>query len=333
MTNAPLLIQLADPSSGKPHVARLIDQSVQLSSTRIATIDLAKQALAAGTSLAEAVQRMHWGTPMPIEVALENYQLLAPVTHEDPTHLHATGTGLTHLGSADARNKMHAADTEVSDSLRMFRDGVVGGKPEGNVPGAQPEWFYKGNGHVMVAPNQPIPAPQFALDAGEEPELAGIYLIDADGTPVRLGFALANEFSDHVLEKKNYLLLAHSKLRPFSVGPALRVGPPPADIQGTSRILRDGKCIWSKPFLTGEANMSHSLANLEHHHFKYGLFRQPGDIHVHMFGTATLSFVDGFRCIDGDIYEISAEGFGPALKNPLTWRPDPSPTRVTVRVA
>jgi hypothetical protein len=333
MTNAPLLIQLADPSDGLPHVARLSDQYLQLCAARTTTVDLAKQALATGMPLAEAISRTNWLAPIPIEEALRRYRLLAPVTHEDPTHLHATGTGLTHLGSADARNKMHAADAEVSDSLRMFRDGVERGKPAGDAPGAQPEWFYKGNGHVMVAPDQPIVSPQFALDAGEEPELAGIYLIDAEGIPVRLGFALANEFSDHVLEKQNYLLLAHSKLRPFSVGPALRVGPPPADIRGTSRILRDGTCVWSKPFLTGETNMSHSLANLEHHHFKYGLFRQPGDVHVHMFGTATLSFVDGFRCQDGDVYEISADGFGPALRNPLIWKPEPPKTRLEVRVA
>jgi hypothetical protein len=31
--------------------------------------------------------------------------------------------------------------------------------------------------------------------------------------PRRVGFALGNEFSDHTLEKKNYLYLAHSKGR------------------------------------------------------------------------------------------------------------------------
>src|SRR3546814_19715917 len=56
------------------------------------------------------------------------------------------------------------------------------------------------------------------------------------------------------------------------------------------RSIRDGRTLWEKPFLSGEANMSHSIANLEHHHFKYGLFRRPGDVHVHFFGTATLSF-------------------------------------------
>ena len=266
MTNAPLLIQLANPHTRKPHVACLEKEGVRLSKTPMTTLELAKHALASKLSFVEAISRAGWDSALPLETVVSDFVLLAPVTHDDPTHLHATGTGLTHLGSADARNNMHAADADITDSMRMFRNGLAGGRPDGDLPGVQPEWFYKGYGHVMMAPNQPITAPGFALDAGEEPELAGIYLIDHDGTPVRMGLALANEFSDHVLEKQNYLLLAHSKLRPFSLGPALRVGPPPADIRGTSRIIRDGHCVWSKPFLTGEVNMSHSLVNLEHHH-------------------------------------------------------------------
>ncbi|MDW4721153.1 hypothetical protein NQ240_24955, partial [Escherichia coli] len=79
------------------------------------------------------------------------------------------------------------------------------------------------------------------------------------GRPFRLGFALANEFSDHVTERGNYLWLAHSKLRVASFGPELRVGELPADLRGTSRLVRDGAVVWEKPFLSGEVNMSHSL--------------------------------------------------------------------------
>ena len=64
--------------------------------------------------------------------------------------------------------------------------------------------------------------------------------------------------------------------------------------------------------------MSHTIANLEHHHFKYGLFRQPGDVHVHMFGTATLSFADGMKTEPGDVFEIEAPEFGLPLRNTLT---------------
>src|SRR5690606_37186876 len=106
--------------------------------------------------------------------------------------------------------------------------------------GVQPEWFYKGNGHSVIAPGAPIPSPAFADDAGEEPEIAGIYMIGADGTVFRLGFALANEFSDHVMERANYLWLAHSKLRCCAFGPELRLGALPEWIAGTSRIRRGG---------------------------------------------------------------------------------------------
>jgi hypothetical protein len=183
--------------------------------------------------------------------------------------------------------------------------------------GVQPEWFYKGDGSCLIAPNAPLPSPDFALDAGEEPEIAGIYLVDAAGAPVRLGYALANEFSDHVTERHNYLWLAHSKLRPAALGPELLLGELPPQVHGTSRILRDGAVLWEKPFASGEANMSHSIGNLEHHHFKHQLFRRPGDVHVHFFGTATLSFSDGIRTEDGDVFEISAPPFTLPVRNPI----------------
>lgn len=147
--------------------------------------------------------------------------------------------------------------------------------------------------------------------------MAGIYVIAKDGSPFRIGFALSNEFSDHVTERINYLYLAHSKLRPASFGPEIRVGAAPEDIRGTSRIKRGDKVIFEKPFLSGEANMSHTFANLEYHHFKYGLFRVPGDVHVHMFGTATLSFADGVKTEEGDVFEIEVGEFGLPLRNPL----------------
>ena len=63
--------------------------------------------------------------------------------------------------------------------------------------------------------------------------------------------------------------------------------------------------------------MSHSIANLEHHHFKYEVCRTPGDIHVHFFGTATLSFSDGFQAQENDVFEIEAKPFLLPLRNRL----------------
>lgn len=184
--------------------------------------------------------------------------------------------------------------------------------------GVQPEWFYKGDGSIIVAPEMPFSMPSFSLNGGEEPECAGVYINGPDGMPHRIGFTIGNEFSDHVMEQKNYLYLAHSKLRQCSMGPELLVGPLPDNVEGQARILRGGDKIWEKPFVSGESNMSHTLSNLEHHHFKYELFRRPGDIHVHFFGTGTLSFTDGVIAKVGDIFEVEAKTFGRTLRNPLT---------------
>ncbi|MET0308185.1 MAG: AraD1 family protein [Sphingomonas sp.] len=282
---------------------------------------LALRAIEAGMGLEGAVQACGLGEVVDIRAALDAGNIVAPIDHPDPAHLVLTGTGLTHLGSAEGRDKMHrdaAAAEHKTDSMRMFLEGVEGGKPDAGMTGQQPEWFYKGNGHHLVGPDAALCMPAFAQDGGEEPELAGIYLIGPDGTPHRLGICLANEFSDHVTERHNYLWLAHSKLRQAALGPELLVGAPPANVQGTSRIRRGGDVLWEKPFLSGEENMSHSLANLEHHHFKYALFRTPGDVHVHFFGTATLSFSDGVRTEAGDVFEIEAAPFTLPLRNTLS---------------
>ena len=252
---------------------------------------------------------------------LNERRLLPPLTHPDPARCLVSGTGLTHYGSASTRDNMHrklaAASESLSDSMQMFKWGVEGGRPSGAAPGAQPEWFYKGDGDCVVACGQALPSPSFALDGGEEPEIVGLYLIAPDGTPQRLGFAIGNEFSDHVTERKNYLYLAHSKLRPCAIGPELRTGAPPAHMEGVSRIRRAGKILWERPFLTGETNMCHSLANLEYHHFKYAAHRRPGDVHLHFFGTATLSFADGIQTAPGDVFEVELPDLGAPLANPL----------------
>ncbi|WP_420138873.1 AraD1 family protein [Sphingomonas sp.] len=310
------LIQFRD-GEGRRGVAVLVDGAPPRVLKNVTSVrELAKAALVAGNSLKDQIAAYETGNALD----LATVTLLPPIDHHDSAHLLLTGTGLTHLGSAEGRDKMHRSAAEnpaPTDSMKMFLMGVEGGKPLNGAAGVQPEWFYKGDGSMLVAPDAPLSSPSFALDAGEEPEIAGIYMIDDAGQPVRLGFALANEFSDHVTERGNYLWLAHSKLRNAALGPEMLVGDLPEDVRGTSRILRNGETIWEKPFLSGEANMSHSIANLEHHHFKYALFRRPGDIHVHFFGTATLSFSEGISTQKGDIFEIEAAPFTLPVRNPI----------------
>jgi hypothetical protein len=301
-------------------------ETVQALAIQGGTYALALRAIQERRSLHDLVESVNANAPVSYQRLIETGALLLPITHPDPAHCCVSGTGLTHLGSADTRDSMHVKLNDPSggltDTMKMFKLGLDGGKPDPGKIGAQPEWFYKGDGSSIVAPYAPIPVPAFALDGGEEPELVGIYLIGPDRTPYRIGFALGNEFSDHVTERHNYLWLAHSKLRHCSFGPELRLGDVPQAVKGVSRVLRNGKPIWEKPFLTGEENMSHTIANLEHHHFKYPQFRRPGDLHIHFFGTSTLSFADGVKAIENDEFEISASAFGRPLRNSLRFIPD-----------
>ncbi len=271
-------------ATGENGVAQIVRDA-----TRV--YDLAMEAIATETTLAATVAAQGLGETVDLATALTEGRVLSPIDHPDPAHLWLTGNGLTHLGSADARHR--DAATATTDSMRMFRDGLAGGKPAPGETGAEPEWSFKGDGTALVASGAPLPLPSYAEDGGQEPEIAGVYLIGPNGTPHRLGFALGNEFSDHITERKNYLLLAHSKLRAAAIGPELRLGALPGSVAGTSSIRRDGAAAWEKPFVSGEDNMSHSIANLEHHHFKYAMFRRPGDVHVHFLDTATLSYADG----------------------------------------
>ena len=252
---------------------------------------------------------------------LAEKRIYVPFHHPNPYHQMVSGTGLSHLGSASARNSMHAKldqdEASLTDSMKMFKWGLDGGKPKTAEIGTQAEWFYKGDGDWVSDPEAELIWPTYALDGGEEVELVGIYLIDETSTARRVGYALANEYADHVMERQNYLYLSHSKLRHCSYGPELLIGDLPLDIRGRARVLRADTVIWEEEWLSGNNHMSHSIENLEHHHFKYPEFRRPRDVHVHFFGAANGSFTKNIETQDGDIFEIESATFGHPLRNTL----------------
>ena len=304
--------------TGKVGVAKVDGEFLHELKGWNSTYDLAQEAIRNKKSLNDVVRQHLGDVRHSYPRIISSNRLLPPLTHPDPVRLWVTGTGLTHLGSAAARDSMHTVVEEgLTDSMKMFNMGLREGKPSQGDVGVQPEWFYKGNGTTVVAPGADIYSPSFALLDGDEIEVCGLYIIGDDKIPYRVGFALGNEFSDHQTEQINYLYLAHSKLRSCSYGPELLIDDLPADVRGQSRIVRDGTVIWEEEFLSGEDNMSHSIANLEYHHFKYDLFRQPGEVHCHFFGTATASFSKNIEPQHGDVFEMEAEGLGAPLRNTL----------------
>jgi hypothetical protein len=320
----PRLVQIQDGNNRR--VAVVEEPRLRLLKDFNSVHALANAAISSGGGLATLIQKHLSDQTLDydsIYAGNSPWRLMVPLDHPDgPSRTLVTGTGLTHLGSAKDRQAMHIkvqpnAQETMTDSMKMFRWGVEHGCPEPGKIGIAPEWFYKGGGGVLRAANEPLDAPFYAEDGGEEAEIAGLYIIGPDGIPRRIGMTQGNEFSDHKFEKRNYLNLAGSKLRTCSIGPELVTDPNFNSVTGETRIERDGKSIWSKEIHTGEAEMCHSLQNIEHHHFKFENHRRPGDVHVHYYGAHSLSFGDGFELIDGDMMVVEYKGYGRPLRNPI----------------
>ncbi|MPR32358.1 AraD1 family protein [Salmonirosea aquatica] len=282
---------------------------------------LAISALKDSTTLEALINAKRTQDHLPYDAVYEgtsDWRLLPAVDHPlDPRFCMVSGTGLTHKASAENRQKMHDAQaaSQLTDSMKIYQWGLEGGKPAPGGIGVQPEWFYKGNGSVLKPHNAVLTIPNFGDDGGEEPELAAVYINDETGTPHRIGFATANEFSDHVMEKKNYLYLAPSKIRNCAIGPELVLAGTIEDVPGEVSVERQGKTLWKQAIKTGETHMAHSIRNLEYHHFKYDNHRLPFDLHVHFLGADAFSFGAGIQLAEGDTMRVQWEGMGRPLLN------------------
>lgn len=315
------LVQLTHPQTGR-RVALVKEPSLLLLSNVSSIYALAIEAIDAGKKIKDIISSYLTSEALDYSAVYNSkseWKLLPSFDHpKEVMNCVVSGTGLTHKNSALNRQMMHQSSTEIpTDSMQMYQWGLEGGSPKQSDIGTQPEWFHKGNGSMLKAHGEPLEVPPFANDGGEEPEVAGVYLIDKNGGPWRIGFTTANEFSDHVMEKKNYLYLAPSKLRNCSIGPELVIDEEFSELKGTVKILRNGELIWSAPIQTGEKNMAHSLENLEYHHFKYPCHRIPFQAHVHFFGADAFSFGSNIKLEDADVMEINWDGMGRALRNPI----------------
>jgi hypothetical protein len=303
------------------HVAKVTGDYLVLLSNFNSVYNLALQAIEAGKPIGQIINDNLSAVQLNYQTIYDGqseWKLLPSFDHPDnQLACMVSGTGLTHKNSALNRQMMHQADDNPTDSMLMYQWGVEGGSPKPGNIGVQPEWFYKGNGSILKGHGDALLVPPYANDGGEEPEIAGAYIIDKLGNPYRIGYSTGNEFSDHVMEKKNYLYLAPSKLRQCAIGPELVINGDFDSFNGTVSVTRNQETLWQANIKSGEANMAHNLANLEYHHFKYQAHRMPLQAHVHFFGADAFSYGNKITLQDSDVMTVEWEQMGRPLKNYL----------------
>jgi len=255
------IVQLSHPVHGR-RVAVVSEPYLRLLQSCSTVYELARSAIQSNEPLRKHIEldsgdRLEYDD---VYAGRSDWKLLSPIDHPEPSRCFVTGTGLTHKGSADNRQSMHVATASQqnptidsqspapspqspTDSMKMFQIGLEGGGPS-PVRSELRRSGLQGSRHDRSRAQPASLVPSHGLDGGEEAEIAGVYIIGADGTPHRIGLAQGNEFSDHVMESKNYLYLAPSKLRDCSLGPEIVVEPTFDDVSGQSTIERRGKVIW-----------------------------------------------------------------------------------------
>jgi hypothetical protein len=166
-------------SRGTRRVALVEEPHLRLLDGCGSIYELANSAISTGVRLSDLARQRATGDRLdydPIYRGQSEWHLLPAIDHpEEPARCVVSGTGLTHLGSARNRQSMHSSsDADLTDSMKMFRWGLEGGRPAPGSIGTAPEWFYKGTGTSLRGHSDALEVPAYAGDGGEEAEIAGI---------------------------------------------------------------------------------------------------------------------------------------------------------------
>lgn len=129
-------------------VALVEEPQLRLLNNFTSIYDLATKAIENGDALTSLVQENLSDISLEYDAVYEGnseWKLLPAFDHpDDVSKLMLAGTGLTHKASAENRDKMHMAkaESELTDSMKIYLMGVEGGHPQKGKIGVQPEWFY-----------------------------------------------------------------------------------------------------------------------------------------------------------------------------------------------
>jgi hypothetical protein len=244
--------------------------------------ELVLAALEAGDSLSKTATSFQSTRTVDLDAAEREGRLLPPLEHPVPTRCWVTGSE-------------GAAGTRADDA-------------------AAASWFFRGSGSTLIAAGQPLPVPAFAPAGLPAAQLAGLYVIADDGVPCQVGWCLAHPVIDRALAGGGGA--GHARLRATAVGPEVLLGELPGALPATARILRGSKLLSEQSFDLGPATMARGFADLARDHFRYGMHRRPGDVHVHCFGSGAVATTAEAATPD-QVFELACPALGRPLRNRL----------------
>jgi hypothetical protein len=286
--------------SGGHRAVAVLDRAPPAEARRVQdaenTYELALEAMETGKSLVETVRAHGTDAAIDLDQVGRDGRLLPPLEHPVPTRCWITGSECTPRG----------------------------GSEDGSADAKAAAWFFRGNGATLVGSGLPLHQPEFGLGAAQRPAVVGLYVIADDGTPCRLGWALGNDFTDDRLQGLGPGHAAQARLRASAVGPELLFGDLPREVSGTARLRRGNQVVEEIPFAAGQAQLAQSVATLEANHFRYPMFRRPGDVHLH-FLVGGQPAGTGMGAEPGDVFEITTPAFWLTLANPLAAANWPAP--------
>ena len=241
------LLQLKD-DAGRRRVARVGEDKTSLDvlAGYDSTLELARDAIRRGCRLDDLVRVSKVDLRLEYDVVERAGQVRVPIDHPDPAHLLVSGTGITHLGSATARDAMHPGRTAGaerggdSDSMRMFRLGIEGQADRGKA-GVNRNGSTK-DGSIIVPPARRSRCLRSRSRAARKPRSSACtWSTIGHAAPDRL--RARQRIPDHGLEEQNYLYSRIEAARMLA-GPELLLGDLPDSVRGLSRVLRAGETLW-----------------------------------------------------------------------------------------
>lgn len=182
-----------------------------------------------------------------------------------------------------------------------------------------PKWFFKGFGDWARLPGETLAVPAAPIALIEEPEVALVYVNDAEGNPRYAGYTFGNDLCDIGLHRKDPGYNPYCKLCETALTPWLFLGEPPRTAAGRTTITRDGATVWEGGFDCGSDALYFRVPDMVEHFFSFPAVRRPGLVNYVLLGADEASFHDGFRITDGDRIGIDVKSHGVAFDNQVTY--------------